>query len=274
MLVNSAKKLINNILQLRKYKELIFQLTKRDFLQRYKGSYLSFLWAMLSPLVMLAVYSFIFIIIFKLKWESPQDYGKSTYTLMIFSGLVPFYIFSESINRSLTLIASNANYIKKVVFPAEILPISLVISTVINHGFGLMLLIMGKFLFLNTPNWTILLLPLAILPLVMLSLGLTLICAAVGVYVRDLVHVIGLLMNVLFYMSPIFYSTSIVPEPFNVFISINPLTPIIEQWRAIFIRGELFDLAGYAISLTTSTAILCLGFITFYLLRKGFADVI
>jgi len=128
-----VKKIFKNIRALVPFKDLIIELSKRDFLQRYKGSYLGFIWALLNPLVMLSVYSFIFIAVFKSRWGEVGIDSNATYTLMIFSGLVPFYVFSESVNRSLTILVNNSNYIKKVVIPVEVLPISLVVSTTIRE---------------------------------------------------------------------------------------------------------------------------------------------
>ncbi|CEH30654.1 ABC-2 type transporter [Aneurinibacillus migulanus] len=265
---------IKKIAQLWSYRELIYQLTRRDLLARYKGSYLGFAWALLTPLVMLFIYSFIFVIVFKLKWGLGTEESKTLYTLMIFSGLIPFYIFSESINRSLVLISGNPNYIKKVVFPLEILPISLVISTIINNIFGLILLLVAKLVFLQTPSLPLLLIPILFVPLIFLSLGLAFAFSALGAYIRDLTHSIALVVNMLFYMSPIFYQTSIVPEPFRSIVNINPLTSIIEQWRDVILLGRGIDYGQYGISLFTSVIVLAIGYFIFQYLRKGFSDVI
>ncbi|MEG0577648.1 MAG: ABC transporter permease [Bacilli bacterium] len=256
------------------YRELLFQLTYRDVTARYKGSYLGITWALLNPLVMLGIYSFIFITIFDLRWGLDNNNNKTLYTLMIFSGLVPFYIFSESINRSITVLSSNANYVKKVVFPLELLPISTVFSIVINNMFGLFLLIVGKLIFLDTANWTMIYIPLILIPLVLLSMGLSLALSALGVYIRDLVHAVGLIVNILFYMSPIFYDSSIVPEPFNSFINLNPLTSIITQIRNVILLGQPLDLNSYIITFVGSILVFITGIGIFKYFRRGFSDVL
>jgi lipopolysaccharide transport system permease protein len=266
---------IANLSYIWKYRELVYRLTWRDLMSRYKGSYLGFAWSVLNPLLMLFVYSFIFVIVFKLKWDmGAHDENKTLYTLMIFGGLIPFYIFSESVNRSLTLISGNPNYVKKVVFPLEILPISLVIATVINNLLGLLLLVIAKLLFLQTSTWSLLLIPVVLLPLFLLSLGLALAFSALGAYIRDLTHSIGILVNILFYMSPIFYQVSMVPESFRFIMHINPLTSIIEQWRDVILLGKGINYADYGASLITSLIVLCIGYAVFRYLRKGFSDVI
>ncbi|OBZ07845.1 hypothetical protein A8L34_24750 [Bacillus sp. FJAT-27264] len=258
-----------------KSKDLLVELTKRDFQQRYKGSVLGVIWAMLSPLLMLGVYSFIFVSVFKSKWgdSSIQD-GNMLYTMMIFAGLIPFQIFSESVNRSVNVLSQSSNYIKKVVIPIEIIPFSIVFSTIINSFFSVALLVIGKIMFLSTPNWTFIFIPLILIPIMILSLGASLIVAALGIYLRDLVYVVGLLVNILFYMSPIFYSAEAIPERFRFFIHLNPIAPIITQFRNVFINGQLFSVSSYITSLLVSIIVFLLGLSIFNYLRKGFADVI
>lgn len=264
----------SKIIDLWNYRNLIQQMTYRDIMLRYKGSFLGFAWSAINPLIMLLIYSFIFIAVFKLKWGVETEDNKLLYTLMIFSGLVPFNIFSESVNRSLGLISSNPNYVKKVVFPIEILPISLVFSTIINGGFSLVLLVLGKIVFMSTPNWTLLYLPLLILPLLLFSLGLSLALSALGTYIRDLTHTIALIINVMFYMSPIFYQVSAVPQPFQKIIFINPLTYIIEEWRNVILLGNPINFGNLAIMCLFSFLVFIFGYWIFHYLRKGFADVI
>lgn len=256
------------------YRELLLQLTYRDLTARYKGSYLGITWGLLNPLIMLGIYSFIFIVIFDLRWGLDASDNKTLYTLMIFSGLVPFYIFSESVNRSITVLSNNANYVKKVVFPLELLPVSTVLSILINNMFGMFLLILGKLVFLDTANWTMIYIPLVLIPLVILSIGLSLALSALGVYIRDLVHAVGLIVNILFYLSPIFYDSSIVPAPFDSVVNLNPLTVIIGQLRDVVLLGQPLDLNSYFLTLFSSMIVFIIGLITFMYFRKGFSDVL
>ena len=269
-----GKMLISNMRLLYSHYNLLIEFTKRDFLQRYKGSKLGFLWAILSPLLMLAVYSFIFVAVFKIKWANDVNSEDMMYTLMIFSALIPFNIFAESVNRASAILPQSANYIKKVVIPIEVLPISIVLSTMINNLFSIVLLSLGKIIFLETPNWTLIFAPLAFIPILLLSMGSALFISALGVYLRDLTYVVSIAINVIFYLSPVFYSSEIMPERFKFLLSVNPIAPIIEINRDIFIRGELFDGSSYLLSLLTSVVVLILGLSSFYYLRKGFADVI
>lgn len=272
--MRNLKDYIRNIRNLYLYRNLIVEFTKRDFLQRYKGSFLGILWAIVSPLVMLAVYSFIFIIVFKNKWGEIGSDSTATYTLMIFSGLIPFYIFSETINRSLGVISGNPNYVKKVVIPTEVLPISITLSTTINQLFALALLILGKIIFIDTSNRTLILLLFILLPIVIVSMGCGFVFAAIGVYIRDMAHAVGLILNILFYISPIFYPSTQVPQQFAFVMKINPLAPVIDMWRNVIIKGICFDVTVYVQYLIGSIIFLLFGLGVFYYLRKGFADVI
>lgn len=273
--MSGVKQIKEYLIGIYKSKDLLFELTKRDFQQRYKGSVLGVIWALLSPLLMLAVYTFIFVAIFKLKWGGLENNtSRMLYTLMIFAGLIPFQIFSESVNRSVSILNQSANYIKKVVIPVEILPASIVLSTALNSFFSVFLLSLGKIFFIDTPNWTLMFIPIIMIPVTLLSLGISLLVSALGVYLKDLVYVVGLIVNILFYMSPIFYSMDKIPESFRVFIMFNPIAPIIEQFRDVFVNGQMFSLRDYFISILFAAVIFMAGLITFRFLRRGFADVI
>ncbi|WP_336762297.1 ABC transporter permease [Paenibacillus sp. USHLN196] len=273
--MNYYYKIRQYYLNLYKGRGLLLELTKRDFQQRYKGSTLGVIWALLSPLLMLAVYTFIFVAVFKLKWGALEtNNSRMLYTMMIFAGLIPFQIFSESVNRSVSILNQSANYIKKVVIPVEILPFSIVLSTVFNSFFSVCLLTLGKVFFLDTPNWTLVLIPLLIIPITFFSLGISLLVSAFGIYLKDLVYVVGLVVNILFYMSPIFYSTDNLPENFKFFVLFNPIAPIIEQFRDVFVNGQMFSLYEYFISVFWAFVFFIIGLIIFRYLRRGFADVI
>ncbi|CAH1193355.1 Teichoic acid translocation permease protein TagG [Paenibacillus plantiphilus] len=269
-----AKLFVRKLLTLSHSRNLLLEFTKRDFLQRYKGSSLGIVWAIISPLLMLAVYSFIFVAVFKLKWGNDVESGDMLYTLMIFSALIPFNIFAESINRAVAVLPQSANYIKKVVMPIEILPISIVLSTAMNNMFSVGLLAIGKVLLLDTPNWTLIFAPIVFIPVILFSAGIALVVSALGVYLRDLTYITGIAVNVLFYLSPVFYSIEIIPKQFQFLLSINPIAPIIDFSRDIFIRGQMFDLSEFGLALLGASFVFVLGLGLFYFLKKGFADVI
>ncbi|OMF30856.1 hypothetical protein BK133_16375 [Paenibacillus sp. FSL H8-0548] len=274
MKTNLINKVVRYLSSLYSSKNLLFEFTKRDFQQRYKGSLLGVVWAFIAPLLMLAVYSFIFVIVFKSRWGNVTESSDMLYTFMIFAGLIPFNLFAESVNRSVGILTQSSNYIKKVVIKLEILPTSIVLSTAINSLFSLLLLVLGKFLFLDTPNGVLIFAPLVLVPIVILSLGVSLLVAALGIYLRDLVYIVGLLVNILFYMSPIFYSASVIPEKFRFILAFNPISPIITLYRDIFINGQLFSLSLYFQTCFTALIVLVIGLFVFNFLKKGFADVI
>ncbi|SDN35230.1 lipopolysaccharide transport system permease protein [Paenibacillus sp. yr247] len=267
-------RVVKYFLSLYDSRNLLYEFTKRDFQQRYKGSLLGMVWAFVSPLLMLTVYSFIFVIVFKSKWGNDTGSSDMFYTLMIFAGLIPFNIFAESVNRSVNLLSQSANYVKKVVIKLEILPASIVLSSLFNSLFSILLLVLGKIVFLNTPNWSLIFAPLVLLPIVLLSLGTALLVSALGIYLRDLVYIVSLLINILFYMSPIFYSTDLIPNKFRFLLELNPISPIITLYRDVFIKGQLFSLTSFMASCLISMIVLLIGLSVFHFLRKGFADVI
>jgi len=253
--------------------DLIKTLIKREVIGRYRGSVLGILWSFFNPVFMLTVYTFVFSVIFKARWNGGGD-SKTEFALILFAGLMVFNLFAECVNRSPGLILSNVNYVKKVIFPLEILPlVSFGVAsfhTAISFGVWLLFFL----LFLGLPPITALLLPIIMLPLVLLTLGLSWFLASLGVYLRDVGQFIGITITALLFLSPIFYPVSGLPEEYQPFLLVNPLTPVIEQVRDILIWGKTPDWISFGGHLAASTVIAWLGFAWFQKTRKGFADVL
>ena len=170
-----------------KYRGLIQELIKRELNQRYRGSYLGLVWAVVNPLLMLVVYTFVFSLFVKVRWQvAGEQTPTQEFALIIFSGLIPFTVFSEVLNKSTTLIVSIPNYVKKVVFPLEIYPVVLLGAAFLTSLISVVLVLAGNLILLRAFSKTIFLLPLAYLPLIFLSLGLGWFFASLGVYVRDI----------------------------------------------------------------------------------------
>lgn len=255
------------------HRELVWQLTLRDVAGRYRGSALGLLWSLFTPLLMLAVYTFVFGVVFQARWgQTPLDKGELAATL--FTGLIIHGFFAECVNKAPSLIISHANYVKKVRFPLEILPWVSLGSALFHLGTSLLILLLFQVLMGHPLHWTLLLLPLVITPLALLVLGAAWFLAAIGVYLRDVGQAIGLFSTAMLFLSPIFYPLSAVPEPIRPWLLLNPLTFIIEQARLLVIVGGLPDWRGLALYTTFALLAAWLGFRFFNKARRGFADVI
>ena len=258
---------------LRTNRSLIFSLVKRDVIGRYRGSALGLLWSFFNPILMLAVYTFVFSIVFKARWVGGSD-SKTEFALVLFAGLLIFNLFSECVNRAPGLILSNVNFVKKVIFPLEVLPIVVLGSAAFHFLIGLSVWIVFYLIFFGLPPVTILLLPLILLPLVLMVLGFSWLLASLGVYLRDVGQIIVVVTTVLMFLSPIFYPIAALPEEYHPFMLISPLTFVVEQARALMIWDKCMDWAGLALWMAISTAIAWMGFVWFQKTRKGFADVL
>jgi len=257
-----------------KYRDLIRQLTWREVVGRYKGSFIGLGWSFIQPLIMLFVYTFVFSVIFKARWGVESDEGKAAFALALFMGLITFSIFSEVANSAPSLVLGNANYVKKVVFPLEILPFVRLLSALINAVFSLGVLFVGILIFNHFIHWTALLLPLIWLPMMMFTLGCGYFLASLGVFVRDMGAVIGVLTTMLFFLTPIFYPISAVPEQFRIFCRINPIAIFVEDARRVVLWGLFPDWPWFFFGMVLSVAVLIIGFVWFMKSKKAFADVI
>ena len=254
-------------------KHLIKASTKREVLGRYRGSALGILWSLFNPLFMLAVYTFVFSIVFKAIWNVESS-SKTEFALVLFSGLIVFNIFAECITRAPNLILTNANYVKKVVYPLEILPLIILNSAMFHALVSLVVWLAAYCIFFGTPHITILWLPLILIPFMMFIMGLSWALASLGVYLRDFSQFIGIITMVLMFLSPIFYPVTALSEDLRPLLYLNPLTPVIEQTRDILFWGKTPNLTLLGIYWLTTSIIAWLGFAWFQKTRKGFADVL
>jgi len=262
---------VNNLLS---YRDLILQFTIREIQGRYKGTYLGIIWAFIQPLLLLVVYTFVFTVVFKAKWGVIANESRAEYALTIFCGMVIYGIFSECVARAPSLILANPNYVKKVIFPLEILPLSVLGLSLFNGAIGLLIYQIGALLLLFRIPLSLLYVPLILLPLVMLSLGLSWFLSALGVFIRDIGQTINIIITVLFFMSPIFYPLSRVPEQFHIVMRLNPLTNIIEDAHRTIIWGQPPDWLWWGITLIISYLVMQMGYVWFMKSKRAFADVI
>lgn len=254
-------------------RSLIHALAKREVLGRYRGSALGLLWSFFNPLFMLAVYTFVFSEVFQSRWGTGSD-SKAEFALVLFAGLMLFNLFAECVNRSPGIIISNSNYVKKVVFPLEILPFVGLLSSAYHMCISLGVWFLAYFIFSGWPHATVLLLPLIFVPFALFTLGLSWALASLGVFLRDVSQFIVVVVTVLMFLSPIFYPASNVPEAYRHILYLNPLTPAIEMTRDVLYWGKQPDFAMLGIYWPIAGVIAWLGFAWFQKTRKGFADVL
>jgi lipopolysaccharide transport system permease protein len=252
---------------------LILALVKREVVGRYRGSIFGILWSLLTPVFMLTVYTFVFSVVFKARWNSGSE-SKTEFALILFAGLIVFNIFAECCNRAPSLILSNVNYVKKVVFPLEIMPWVTLGSALFHAIISLGVWLFAYLFLFGAPHYTALLLPLVFLPLILLVLGVTWGLASLGVYLRDIAQVIGLFITVLMFLSPIFYPASALPERYQSLLLFNPLSPAIEMTRDVLFWGKIPDLSLLISYLLGNAFIAWIGFVWFQKTRRGFADVL
>lgn len=255
-------------------RQLILQLTRREVAGRYKGSILGLAWSFFNPLFMLSVYTFVFSVVFKARWGLGGDESKAQFAIVLFVGMIVHGLLAEVLNRAPGLILGNVNYVKKVVFPLEILPVVSIGAALFHTLVSLAVLLVAIIIFNGAFHWTTALLPAVLLPLMLLTLGLAWILASLGVFLRDVSQTIGLITTVMLFLAPVFYPITAVPEELRPWVMANPLTFIIEQSRDVLIWGRMPNWLGLAAYTVVSTTLLWLGFAWFQKTRKGFADVI
>lgn len=231
------------------------------------------LWSFFNPILMLAVYTFVFSVVFKARWVGGSD-SKTEFALVLFTGLMVFNLFSECVNRAPGLVLGNVNYVKKVVFPLEVLPVVSLGSSAFHLLISLVVWLIFYLIFFGAPHATIILLPLVLIPFMLLTLGISWLLASLGVYLRDIAQIIGMITTVLMFLSPIFYPIVALPAQYHSFIQISPLTLAVEQTRDLMIWGKDLDWNVWTMYLLVSSIMAWLGFAWFQKTRKGFADVL
>ncbi|MCC2596138.1 ABC transporter permease [Pusillimonas sp. MFBS29] len=257
------------------HRQLIATLAWRDVLGRYRGSAGGLVWSLVTPILMLAVYTIVFSGIFRARWSQgggaadPVDYA-----LQLFVGLVIHALAAECLMRAPTLMITNVSYVKRVVFPLEALPVINLFAAVFHFVLSLVVLLTFYLAVHRSMHLTVLWLPLIILPYAILLAGVSWLLAGLGVYLRDISQVTGLLITILMFLSPIFYPASALPDEFQTIFQFNPLTLIIEQSRAVIIDGKMPDFMALSIYTVVALVLAAVGYRAFQVMKKGFADVL
>ena len=252
--------------------DLILSLTRRELATRYKGSALGILWAILTPLVMIAIFTFIFAKIFNARFGASGSGWD--FALYLFCGLLPWTAFQEAVQQSSTTIVAHANLVKRVVFPLETLPVAQALASLANQMFGTLALLFAAIIIRRELHASVLWLPLLIAPQLVATLGAAWLVASLGVFLRDVVQGVSLVLMAWLYLTPIIYPESIVPEQYRPFINLNPFTPLIRNYRRILLEGTMPDWNGLAYFTIFALLLFLFGYWWFARTRKSFADVI
>lgn len=259
------------------HRSLIVQMARREVVGRYRGSILGLAWSFFNPLLMLTVYTFVFSVVFKARWGdalSGVQESRTDFAILLFAGLIVNTLFSEVLNRAPSLILTNQNFVKRVVFPLEILPVITVCAALFHGLVSLLVLLFAFSIFNGYMHWTALFAPMLFVPLAFLALGLAWILASLGVFLRDVGQTIGLITMLLMFLAPVFYPVNALPAELRPWLMLNPITFIIEQTRSVVVWGKIPNWFGLAIYSTVATSVAWIGYVWFQKTRKGFADVL
>lgn len=254
---------------------LFGQLTRREVVQRYQGTALGALWPLLMAVASLLLYTFVFSVVLQVRWPVPgTDAARPfEFALILYAGMVPYLVCAEMINRSPGLVLAVPNYVKKVPFPLGILPLVVLASSLLQSAISVVLIAILAAVAWGTLSWAILFLPLVYLPLVLLCLAIGWAASALGVFFRDIAQVAPLAAQLLLFGTPIFYPPDLVPEPFDTVLALNPLTTVVEGFRAVILFGTAPDWGAWAAVSLAFAALAVLAYWLFQRLRPAFADL-
>jgi lipopolysaccharide transport system permease protein len=253
-------------------RDLLRSLVRREIEAKYRGTTLGFLWVIIFPLMMLGVYTFVFGGVFGARWAGRGNL--TDFVPMLYCGLIIHAIFAETVGKAPSLIVNNPNYVKKIVFPLELLPVGSLLTALFNGAISFILLIMMALIFRHSIQWTIVLLPFVLLPLVLFALGFAWLIAALGVFFRDIEYVIGILMSMLLFLSPVFYATASAPQLAQILLMFNPLSYPIEEARNVLLLGQAVHWQPWLVNTLLAFGVAWSGLWVFERARPAFADVV
>lgn len=265
---------IHIIKNLYQHRSLIFQFTRREIYLKYKGSFFGVTWAFVQPLLLLAVYTYVFSVIFDMKWGSAAQGGRLEFAMALFVGILTFNFLGELANAAPTLIIGHANYVKKVIFPLEILPLVKLLGTAVHSCVGILIVLVVTLLTEQRLPWTIVLLPVVWVPMALFALGWGYLLSALGVFIRDLGSTIGVVVNMFFFVSPIFYPIDAVPEDLKIFCQLNPIALFVEDARRVVLWNQPPDWYWLSGAGLLSIVLFWAGYLFFMKSKRAFADVI
>jgi lipopolysaccharide transport system permease protein len=254
------------------HRDLLRSLVRREIEVKYRGSSLGKLWILLLPVMMLGVYTFVFGAIYGSRWGASSDL--SDFVPMLYCGLIVHSIFAETVGRAPSIIVNNPNYVKKVIFPLELLPLGSLATSLFNAGVSFLLMLILVLVLKGGLHWTLVTAPLVVLPLVLYAIGFAWLIAALGVFFRDIEQIIGVLMSMLLFLSPVFYSVSSAPQLARALLNFNPLTYPIEEIRSVVLLGLMPQWQQWMLQMLIGLMVAWFGLWVFERVRPAFADVV
>lgn len=258
-----------------RHRSLIWQLARRDVVGRYRGSALGLVWSLVQPLLMLAVYTYIFGVVLQVRWSDRlPEQDEVAFAVILFSGLIVHGLFAECFTRAPTLVLENANLVKKVVFPLEILPLTALLSALFHAAASMIVLLAAHLVLDRDLAWTALLLPVVLAPLLVLIIGIGWLLASLGVFLRDIGQLTSVLSTVLLFVSPIFFPVERLPEAMRDYVYLNPISLIVDQVRAVVLFGQLPDWKALGLYTLVALLVAHIGYWWFQRTRRGFADAL
>lgn len=252
------------------HRYLLGQLIKRDVLLRYRGAMFGVAWIFLSPLFMLAIFAYVFGQIFQARW--PQQDSGLPFWLMLFAGLIVFNIFAETVSRAPGAVRGYPNFVKKIIFPVHILPV-VPLGAALVHGFFNYLILLVALIWVGDLRVQVFLFPLLMLPALLLAMGLSWFLAAWGVFIKDMTQIVPMFVQMLMFLSPVFYPVSAVPAALLPLYLVNPLGYVIETTRAV-VTGQPIAWGAWCITLMMCLLGAMLGYAFFQHSREEFADAL
>lgn len=256
-------------------RDLLRQLWSRDLAARYRGSLLGVMWALMTPLLILLIYTFVFGVVFQARWGNASHADSpALFAITLYSGLIIHQLAAEILSRSTSILTHHSNYVKKVVFPLPLLSMMVVLTALTMATIQIVLLLAAVGIVQHTVSSTWIFIPVVIAPFALLLLGISWLLASIGVFLRDLDQLMALIVMLLLFLSPVFYPISALPEAYRGWIYLNPLTPIIENMRAVVLSHTPPDWAMLGAYSVGSLAVCQMGWWWFGRTRKGFNDVL
>ena len=250
---------------------LIADLVHKDFVGRYKGATMGFTWSIITPLLTILIFTFVFSTILKVRFGGGRG---ADFVVYFLCGMIPWLAFSDALNRSASLIRENAHFVQRIIFPVEILPVAVSLSGMLQLGVGLILLLGVIGVFFTPLTWTVVFVPLLVCLQFLFTIGLAWTIACLGVFVRDTAHAIGLGTQMWMFLTPIIYPAELVPESLKILLVINPMAHLVQGYRLAIIEGKVPDLYGFVLLTGVMVMVAAFGYLFFMRAKPAFADVL
>ena len=250
-------------------RSLLFQLVRRDFEQRFVGSAIGWIWGLINPLVQLVIYTFVF-----QYWMRATAPAGVPYPLFLFAGMLPWLLFNETVLRSAPSVLDQANLITKTVFPAEIVPVAIFLSTLISHLLALTLMVAVTGVWMNQISIFLLMLPFYMLGLGLFAIGIGWIVSSLHVFLRDTAQLLGVVMMVWFWLTPLFMDESTFPKGMRFLLTVNPMYYVVRAYRAVLLQSAMPSLGDLGITVACGVVAFTIGGLFFRYMKRGFADVL